>query len=78
MENRNKNKPTSSWARIGAGYLPTEVQFSEVNDLPSPALGGACVVSATGVMLGGAEGAEVAAAAVAQGEQEVPGRPQIS
>lgn len=78
MENRNKNKPTSSWAGIGAGHLPTEVQFSEVNDLPSPALGGACVVSATWVMLGGAQGAEVAAAAVAQGEQQVPGCPQIS
>jgi len=54
------------------------VQFSEVNDLPSPALGGARVVSAAWVMLGGAEGAEVAAAAVAQGEQQVPGGPQVS
>lgn len=49
-----------------------------MNDLPSPALGGACVVSATWVMLSGAQGAEVAAAAVAQGEQQVPGCPQIS
>lgn len=29
-------------------------------------------------MLSGAEGAEVAAAAVAQGEQQVPGGPQVS
>lgn len=49
-----------------------------MNDLPSPALGSACVVSAARVMLSGAEGAEVAAAAVAQGEQQVPGGPQVS
>lgn len=78
VEKRNKTKPTSSWAGRGAGHLPTEVQFSKVNDLPSPALGGARVVSATWVMLGGAQGAEVAAAAVAQGEQQMPGGPQIS
>lgn len=54
------------------------MQFSEVNDLPSPALGGARIVSATWVVLGGAQGAEAAAAAVAQGEQQMPGRPQIS
>lgn len=60
------------------GHLPTEVQFSKVNDLPPPALGGACIVGATWVMLSGAEGAEVAAAAVAQGEQQVPGGPQVS
>lgn len=49
-----------------------------MNDLPPPALGGACIVSAAWVMFSGAQGAEVAAAAVAQGEKEVPGRPQIS
>lgn len=49
-----------------------------MNDLPPPALGGACIVSAAGVVLSGAEGAEVAAAAVAQGEQQVPRGPQVS
>lgn len=78
MKNRNKSKATSSWAGTGAGHLPTEVQLSKVNDLPPPALGSACVVSAAGVVLGGAEGAEVAAAAVAQGQQQVPGGPQVS
>lgn len=78
VKNRNKSKATSSWAGTEAGHLPTEVQFSEVNDLPSPALGSACVVSAAWVMLSGAEGAEVAAAAVAQGEHQVPGGPQVS
>lgn len=49
-----------------------------MNDLPPPALSGACIVSAAWVMFSGAQGAEVAAAAVAQGEKEVPGCPQIS
>lgn len=78
MKNRNKSKATSSWAGTEAGHLPTEVQFSKVNDLPPPALGGACIVSAAGVVLSGAEGAEVAAAAVAQGEQQVPSGSQVS
>lgn len=78
MKNRNKSKATSSWVGTGAGHLPTQVQFSKVNDLPPPALSSACIVSATRVMLSGAEGAEVAAAAVAQGEQQVPGGPQVS
>lgn len=73
-----KQKQTSIGAGVGAGCLPAEVQFSKVNDLPSPALGRACVVSAARVMFSGAQGAEVAAAAVAQGEQQVPGRTQVS
>lgn len=78
LENRHKKKQTSSWEDLKARHLPTEVEFSKVNDLPPPALGGACIVSAAWVMFSGAQGAEVAAAAVAQGEKEVPGRPQIS
>lgn len=78
VKTRNKSKATGNWAGTEAGHSPTEVQFSKVNDLPPPALGSACVVSATWVMLSGAEGAEVAAAAVAQGEQQVPGGPQVS
>lgn len=78
VKNRNKSKATSSWAGTEAGHLPTEVQFSKVNDLPPPALGGACIVSAAWVVLSGAEGAEVAAAAVAQGEQQVPSGSQVS
>lgn len=53
------------------------MQLPKVHDLPPPALGGPRVVGAARVVLGGAQGADVAAAVVAQGEQQVPGRPEV-
>lgn len=76
MENRKKTQTQVGGTQ--ARHLPTEVQFSKVNDLPSPTLSGSSVVSAAWVMFSGAQGTEVAAAAVAQGQKEVPGRSQIS
>lgn len=78
MENRKKTQTNMQVDGTEARCLPTEVQLSKVNDLPSPTLSGSCVVSAAWVMFSGAQGAEVAAAAVAQGQKEVPGCSQIS
>ena len=57
--------------------LPTKVQLPEVHNLPPPALGGPRIVGAARVVLSGAQGADVAAAVVAEGEQQVPGCPKV-
>lgn len=56
---------------------PAKVQLPEVHDLPPPALGGPRIVGAAGVVLSGAQGADVAAAVVAEGKQQVPGGPKV-
>lgn len=56
---------------------PAKVQLPEVHHLPPPALGGPRVVGAARVVFGGAQGANVAAAVVAQGQQQVPGRAKV-
>ena len=58
-------KPSNEKSAVSS---PTKVQLPEVHDLPPPALGGPRVVGAARVVLGGAQGADVAAAVVAQGE----------
>lgn len=57
--------------------LPAKVQLPKVHDLPPPALGGPRVVGAARVVLRGAQRADMAAAVVAEGEQQVPGRPKV-
>lgn len=56
---------------------PAKVQLPEVHDLPPPALGGPCVVGAARVVLRGAQGADMAAAVVAEGQQQVPGGSEV-
>ena len=53
------------------------MQLPEVHDLPPPALGGPCMIGAARVLLSGAQGADMAAAVVAEGEQQVPGCPEV-
>lgn len=48
-----------------------------MHHLPSPALGGPRVVGAARVVLGGAQGADEAAAVVAEREQQVPGGSKV-
>lgn len=60
-----------------SGSLPAKVQLSKVHDLPPPALHGPRVVGAAGVVLSGTQGADVTAAVVAEGEQQVPGCPKV-
>lgn len=57
--------------------LPAKVQLPEVHDLSPPALGGPRIVGAAWMVLSGAQGADVAAAVVAEREQEVPGCPKV-
>lgn len=56
---------------------PAKVQLPEVHDLPSPALGGPCVVGAARVVLSGAQGADEAAAVEAERQQQVPGGSKV-
>lgn len=61
----------------GVRPSPAKVQLPEVHDFPPPALGGPGVVGAARVVLGGAQGADVDAAVVAEGKQQVPGGSEV-
>lgn len=53
------------------------MQLPEVHHLPPPALRGSCKVGAARVVLGGTQRADVAAAVVAEREQQVPRGPEV-
>lgn len=65
------------WHKAAGPHSPAKVQLPEVHNLSPPALGGPCVVGAARVVLSGAQGADVAPAVVAEGEQKMPGCPKV-